>query len=230
MSVPPIRAAKANAADIRKVQSSQEKKPSAKRYKAAPSEDAERPEPTAEENTALFNLFAQIRWPDLQYMPEDGTKSPVTTTISCITHAEEKNETEEKDENVNETRAAPLLPANAHSMVTTQENIETAYAQAVPRTDQARLEELQSLMQRLSARMASTSDTSGFVVALNQPLFAGTSIAVRMQNQRFEVEYHSSEAAEAEWFDDNTGRLTERIEAALKRRVHVRRRPDEPES
>jgi hypothetical protein len=227
MSVPPVRAAKTNADDIRKVHSSPEKKPPAKRYKAAPSKDVERPEPTAEGNTALFNLFAQIRWPDLQHTPDDGSKSLVTTTIPCIAHG---GENDEKDETVNETGAAQLLPANAHPMVTAQENIETAYAQAMPRTDQARLEELQSLMQKLSARMASTGDSSDFVVALSQPLFAGTSIAVRMRDQRFEVEYHSSEAAEADWFEDHTGKLTERIESALKRRVHMRRRPDEPES
>jgi hypothetical protein len=217
MSLPPVRAGKAVADVGKPAARPHEKKPSGRGPKT------DRPEPPAPDGQALFQLFTQIRWPEMEPPPEESGKPAAAGAMRGMDSLAKEEETEER-------RAAPPIPVNGAPQPMSAPTAIEGRAQTGPRTDEARLLELQDLMQKLAARMTTTGEGSGFVVALSQPLFAGTSLAVRMRDGRLEVDYESSSAAEADWFADNADALTQRIEANLRRRVRMRRKPEEPES
>lgn len=196
---------------------SNDKKLSARRSRQEELEESE-DSPVGKE--ALFNLFGQIRWPDLKDTSEkSGGPSAATTACGPMRAEEETSD----DDHPGQAVAAPLSPVSMRG------NMDVVDAQAAPPQDEAKLQELQMLMQKLAARISTTGDGPGFVIALSQPLFAGTSLGVRMQGGQYEVDYQSTEAAEEEWFDGHAGVLAQRIESALKRPVRFRRKQGEAE-
>lgn len=125
---------------------------------------------------------------------------------------------------LHEEESATPTPGAAHLASAQDEELETQCEASQGIDQEAELELVREMGERLEALAGSHADKGDMLIRLTHPLFENTQLRVRIVKEKVLVDCECATANEAEWFrshaDDLSSRIGDRLQRTMKMQVN----------